>query len=123
MREAQSLLHGLEYFPGGFRKNMKNDDWKWRAVSEEEQNIRYALERYSAMCMLSGLHSLFQEREYRDFIMVLGLYERNAIEAARKPRERGQPRVSGYEVLVCSDIQCAVSGKVEQLAKNKENSQ
>ena len=120
MHGAQELLYCLEHLSGNSRRNAKEDNWKWRAVSDEEQNIRYALERFSAMNLISGLHALLEKREHKDFILVLDLYETNITACARKPNGYGKPRVSGYEVLLCNELQRAISGKVKQLAETQE---
>jgi len=121
MREAGPLIHGLRYSSLDFRKGRAEGHWKWRAVSEEEQNISYSLERASAMNLISGLQSLLEKREYGDFILVLDLCQKQAIECARKPRTYGKPKVSGYEVLLCNDLQNVISGKVGQLAETEKN--
>jgi hypothetical protein len=120
MHGAQALLYSLEHLSGNSRRNAKEDSWKWRSVSDEEQNIRYALERFSAMNLISGLHALLEKREHKDFILVLDLYETHITTCARKPRGYGKPRVSGYEVLLCNELQRAISGKVTQLAETQE---
>jgi hypothetical protein len=119
MKEARQLIH-IPEFSYDFRKNKKEDNWKWRftpGISKEEQNIKYALECSSAMNLIAGLHSLLETREYKDFVLVLDLYEKHATESARKPRQYGKPRVSGYEVLLCNELQREISRKVKQLAE------
>jgi hypothetical protein len=120
MREAQARLYSLEMNYAKFNKRVREDSWKWNFVPEEEQNTRYALDRYCAMCLLAGLYSLFEKREYEDFILVLDLYEKEAREAAAK-REYGKPRVSKYEVYICHELQLGISGKVKQLAEIEKN--
>ncbi|MEM4272491.1 MAG: hypothetical protein QXH30_02785 [Candidatus Bilamarchaeaceae archaeon] len=120
VKEANSLLFCLRFPSRVSRKSVGEESRRWKAISKEEQAIKYALERFSAICLLSGLHSLLEKGEYRDFLHVLDLCEANAVKCAREPREPGRPRVSGYEVLICRELHAAVSGKVKQLAEMAE---
>lgn len=118
-KEAHSLLVRLRYTHCRF-SNKKEDSFKWRAVTQEEQDSANALEHHSNICTVAGLGSLLATEQYSDLSMILGLLENEAIENAKKPWNPSRPRVSGHEVRFLMEMRSrGIFEKADALAETE----
>jgi len=113
--KALSLLFWLGHSDTRFTK--KGDDFKWRAVTPEQQHAASAKEHLSNIFTIAGLNSLLKSGEHNDFLLVFDSVERETMEKARKPARLGEPRVSGHEVRMFIGLRSAgIPEKVEHLS-------
>lgn len=114
--QAHLLLRWLGHTSTGHSR--KNDDFKWRAVTSEQQHAASAKEHLSNLCTIAGLNFLFKRGDYKYFMLVFDSLEKSIMEKARKPTRFGEPRVSGHEVRLCIEIRSVrIPEKIEQLSR------
>ncbi len=115
VKQAHSLILRLGLSYAGYSK--KNDNFKWRAVTPEQQHAASAKEHLSTLCTIAGLNSLLKEGEHNYFMLVFDSLEKSIMKKARNPVRFGEPRVSGHEVRFCMEVRSSgIPEKVEKLS-------
>ncbi len=117
--QASKALSLLAWLGHSYTRHSKNGgDFKWRAVTPEQQHAASAKEHLSNIFTIAGLNSLLRSGEHNYFLLVFDSVEREIMEKARKPQRFGEPRVSDHEVRMFIGLRNAgIPEKVEHLSR------